>query len=392
MKRSLRREIITVSILALVCVGMCFIPAPKTVASQIGRRAAARVLTADDSELQTHGLLKFGTQHLTVEILDGPDAGKQCVAANELRAQMELDKIFVPGDTAIVVMPSGELDDQTVVTAQDHDRSFWFLVLGISFCTVLCVFGGWIGIKALFSFILSCLTIWKAVIPLTLRGWPASWTVFAAVCFLTAAILFLVSGINRKGLAAFSGAIAGVFAGLCMAHGFTLLMKINGAVLPYSQALIYSGCDFLDLQDIFIGAMILASSGAVMDLAMDIAAGIDEVAKHSPDLPVRQLIGSGLRIGRSVVGTMTTTLLLAYSGGYITLLMMFCIQGNSPWEFLNNPLVASEAVKTLIGSFALVLVAPFTAVAGGFLLTRHRKKDSTAGDAAVKKMKGSGSI
>lgn len=374
MKRSLRREIIIVSILALVCAGMCFIPAPRPLASQMGRRASARVLATDESEIQTHGLLKFGTQVLTIEILDGPDAGKRCTAANELRAQMELDKVFSPGDTAIVVMPSGELDGRTVVTAQDHDRSFWFLVLGISFCAVLCVFGGWIGVKALLSVVFCCLTIWKAVIPLTLRGWPAGWTIFAAVCLLTAAILFLVSGINRKGLAAFTGAISGVFAGLCMAHGFTALMKINGAVLPYSQNLIYCGCDFLDLQDIFVGAMILASSGAVMDLAMDIAAGIDEVARHSPGLPVRQLIGSGLRIGRSVVGTMTTTLLLAYSGGYITLLMMFCVQGNSPWEFLNNPLVASEAVKTLIGSFALVLVAPFTAVAGGFLLARGENK------------------
>ena len=376
MNRSLRREIVVIAVLALACAGMCFIPSPPPLAAQMGRRASARVLAVDNGELQTHGLLKFGTQLLTVEILSGPDAGKRCTAANELRAQMELDKIFAPGDTAIVVTPSGDLDSRTVVTAQDHDRSFWLLVLGISFCTVLCVFGGWIGVKALLSFVLSCLTIWKAVIPLTLRGWPASWTIFASVCFLTAAILFLVSGVNRKGIAAFAGAIAGVFAGLCMAHGFTILLKINGAVLPYSQALIYCGCEFLDLQDIFTGAMILASSGAVMDLAMDIAAGIDEVARHSPDLPVRQLIASGLRIGRSVVGTMTTTLLLAYSGGYITLLMMFCVQGNSPWDFLNNPLVASEAVKTLIGSFALVLVAPFTAVAGGFLLARHGKKES----------------
>lgn len=394
MKRSLRREIIVIAVLALVCAGMWYIPCPPPLVKQTGRRASARVLTVDDGELQTLGQLKFGTQHLTVEILNGPDAGKQYDAANELRAQMDLDKIFVPGDTAIVVMPSGELDSRTVITAQDHDRSFWFLVLGISFCTVLCVFGGWVGVKALLSFILSCLTIWKAVIPLVLRGWSASWTIFGAVCFLTAAILFLVSGINRKGLAAFAGAISGVFAGLCMAHGFTLLMKINGAVLPFSQVLINCGCDFLDLQDIFTGAMILASSGAVMDLAMDIAAGIDEVARHSPDLPVRQLIGSGLRIGRSVVGTMTTTLLLAYSGGYITLLMMFCVQGNSPWEFLNNPLVASEAVKTLIGSFALVLVAPFTAVAGGFLLARHGKKDNENGpaDAAAGKIEGSGSL
>ncbi|MBQ6471595.1 MAG: YibE/F family protein, partial [Victivallales bacterium] len=111
-------------------------------------------------------------------------------------------------------------------------------------------------------------------------------------------------------------------------------------------------------------------SGAVMDLAMDISSGIEEVSRHNPTLPRRELFLSGIRIGRSVVGTMTTTLLLAYSGGYITLLMMFCAQGNSPWDFINNPLVASESVKTLVGSFALVLVAPFTAAIGAWLFRR----------------------
>ena len=119
--------------------------------------------------------------------------------------------------------------------------------------------------------------------------------------------------------------------------------------------------------------MILASSGAVMDLAMDIAAGVEEVAYHNPELPASELIKSGLRIGRSGVGTMTTTLLLAYSGGYITLLMMFASQGTSPLDFLNSTLVASEMVKTLIGSFSLVLVAPFTAFFAGWFF-RCRKK------------------
>ena len=114
-----------------------------------------------------------------------------------------------------------------------------------------------------------------------------------------------------------------------------------------------------------------------MDLAMDIAAGVDEVALHNPSLPPRALFASGLRIGRSVVGTMTTTLLLAYSGGYITLLMMFAVQGNSMLEILNNPLVAAETVKTLIGSFSLVLVAPFTAIFSGWLL--HNKQEKSCG-------------
>ena len=107
---------------------------------------------------------------------------------------------------------------------------------------------------------------------------------------------------------------------------------------------------------------------------MDVAAGMTEVVQHKPDISRRALIGSGFRIGRMVVGTMTTTLLLAYSGGYLTLIMAFAAQGVGLTDFLNYPYVASEVVKTLIGSLGLILVAPFTALAGGVLLKIARPK------------------
>ena len=137
--------------------------------------------------------------------------------------------------------------------------------------------------------------------------------------------------------------------------------------MPYAQTLLHSGFEYLSLSDIYIGAIFLSSSGAVMDLAMDIASGLEELSLHNKNLRFKELFKSGLRIGRSVVGTMTTTLLLAYSGGYLTLMMMFAAQGTSPLDFINNPYVASEIVKTLVGSFGLVLVAPFTAFAGAMI-------------------------
>ncbi len=371
-RRSFRQELIVLLALALCCAGLFYIPAPAPAAVQEGQLCRAKVLSADNSALQQHGLLLFGTQRLTVRLQSGPEQGKVYQAANGIRANMELDKSFAAGDSVIVSLRESDTPEQSVLTAKDYDRSGWFWALAGIFFLLLCFFGGWVGGKALLSFIFSCLVIWKAVIPLALRGWPAGWTIFGCVCLLTAAIQFLIAGFNRKGLAAFLGAITGILAGLGMAHLFTVLMKINGATMPYSQTLFYSGYDFLNLQDIFIGALILASSGAVMDLAMDIAAGVSEIALHAPRLSAGKLIVSGMNIGRSVVGTMTTTLLLAYSGGYITLLMMFCVQGTPPLEFINNPLVASEAVKTLIGSFSLVLVAPLTALFSGLLLCGGR--------------------
>ena len=352
-----------------VCTGLLMlIPPPARAAAQSGFRARAKVLEVDNSLIEKHNLVLFGTQRLKVRILHGPLKGRVFSACNELRAQMELDKLFRPGDTAIVVIDKSEAEEGDELTAQDYSRMGWTMVLFALFCLLLCIFGGWTGFNALLSFLFSCLVIWKAVIPLALRGWPASWTIFGSVVFLTAVIMYLVAGVNRRGVTACLGASLGVLVGLLTAHLFTALLKINGATLPYAQALLFSGYEFLNLSDIFAGAMILASSGAVMDLAMDIACGIEEVSRHNPTLSRIEQMRSGLRIGRSVVGTMTTTLLLAYSGGYITLLMMFCAQGNPPWDFINNPLVASESVKTLIGSFSLVLVAPFTAILGACLM------------------------
>lgn len=216
--------------------------------------------------------------------------------------------------------------------------------------------------------------IFKLVIPLTLQGIPASLVIAGSVTLLTAVITFLVAGLTRKGLAAFAGAFAGVLAGMLLVHIFGLLLKINGAVMPYVQPLLYSGYDKLDMADIFAGAVILACSGAVMDLAMDIASAAEELHYHNPGLSMRELRNSCFRIGRSVVGTMTTTLLLAYSGGYLTLMMMFAVQGTHPVDIINNPLVAAEMVKTLIGSLSLVLVAPLTAIASGWIYCRHTKK------------------
>ena len=346
--------------LAAVCVGLWFLPGPRKLADAGGATSRAEVVEVDDSGLQIHGLVEFGTQKLKVRL---PDGGIR-VAHNEIRAQMDLDKKFAVGDTALVVLGPEPL------IARDHWRLGWTAVLFGGFALLLVAFGGWTGAKALLSFVFSCFAVWKLLIPLCLSGGRAGWTSLAVVSVLTAVIMYLVAGATRKGLAAFLGAMLGVAASLALADFFAAVMHVNGATMPFVQALLYSGYVDLDIADVFVGSVILASSGAVMDLAMDIASAADEVARHNPGLSRRELLFSGLRVGRSVVGTMTTTLLLAYSGGYLTLLMVFAAQGTHPADFVNSTLVSAEVVKTLVGSFGLVLVAPFTALVSAALFGR----------------------
>ena len=340
---------------------MAFLPESKAFLAQSGETSRAEVIEVDDSELQTLGLVAFGTQSLKVRLPDGSVKS----AHNEIRAQLDLDKKFKPGDRILVVLGEEPL------IARDHWRLGWIAVLFGGFCVLLVAFGGWTGAKALLSFVFSCLAVWKLLVPLCLAGWRADWSSFGVVSVLTAVIMYLVAGKTRKGLVAFVGAMLGIVASLGLADFFAAVMNVDGATMPFVQTLIYSGFADLDLADVFTGAVILASSGAVMDLAMDIAAATEEVSRHHPGLSRRELLISGLRIGRSVVGTMTTTLLLAYSGGYLTLLMAFAAQGTHPADFLNSTLVSAELVKTLVGSFGLVLVAPFTAAVAAIVYGRE---------------------
>ncbi|MBP5791764.1 MAG: YibE/F family protein [Kiritimatiellae bacterium] len=337
--------------------------------------AIARVVAVDDSRLATHGLMKYGEQVLEVEIVSGERKGSHFKAANTVRAQMELDKFFSIGDTITVALPDGA-EEGSMLTARDHWRLGWIAAGFGMFAIMLVAFGGLVGANALASFAFSCAVIWRFVVPLSLAGMNASLVAFAATSILAAAIMFLVGGPTRKALAAFGGSMLGVAAGLALAHFFGGALKINGATLPFVQTLVYSGFADLDLADVFIAATVLAGSGAMMDLAMDIAAGVREVSIHNTALGFRALFASGIRIGRATVGTMTTTLLLAYSGGYLTLLMVFYAQGTPPLDFASSPIVAAEIAKTLVGSLSIVLVAPFTALVAAVLF---RRKNAAAG-------------
>ena len=135
---------------------------------------------------------------------------------------------------------------------------------------------------------------------------------------------------------------------------------------PFAKALgfVHPG---VDLYRFFLSGIFIASSGAVMDIAMDIAAAMQEVKIHHPRIGRGALFLSGMRVGRAVIGTMTTTLLLAYSGGYLMMLLYFMQQGIPLDVMINSPFFASEVLSTLVGSFGLVTVAPFSALVGAVL-------------------------
>lgn len=335
-------------------------------------RCAARVIAVNDEAIIDTGLIRSGEQTCTLELLGGKFKGQQAEGYNMLNGSLESDKIFSVGDRAMVVI-NYKGDQISSVNMIDHYRLDKELFLALGFAVLIILFGGKTGVRAIVSFILTVLMIWRVLVPLYLRGAQPVLIGLGIAAVLTVLIISLVYGFDRRALAACTGAITGLLVTCILGALFTDIFQIHGAIMANSESLLYSGYQDLNLTQIFVASIFIGSSGAVMDLAVDITSSVNEVVCKKPDIGRWEAIRSGFRVGRAAMGTMTTTLLLAYSGGYVALLMVFMAQGTPIYNILNYKYVASEIIDTMVGSFGLVTVVPLTAIASGFLLTNVKK-------------------
>jgi uncharacterized membrane protein len=372
MKTSRREWTFSLVILA-ICIGLAFLDLAKIPAAPGGLHARARVMAVDNSQVLTHLFIRTETQHLTVDLLNGPHKGRQMTIANTLTGKLEFDAFYAAGETILVEydVVDGRPDHGT---ARGHYRLRLQVILIALFGALLIAVAGVTGLKALLSFVFAAMVLWQLYFPLLLRGWPPLPTGLAVVGFLVAVIAFAVGGLNRRGAATFAGSMLGVLVTCGLAVCFNNAFRLHGIVRPYAETLLYAGHYELRLTDIFIASVFIAASGAIMDLAMDIAASMEEIKRSNPAIGLRDHMQAGMRVGRAVIGTMTTTLLLAYTGSHITLFLLVMAKGLAPVNILNAPFVAAEILNILVGSFGLITVAPFTVAIAG-LLYRGRGLD-----------------
>lgn len=363
---TLSREWLFSLIIGSICIALGCIDVAHIPPAPGGERCRGLVTAVDDSTVRVNTIVKTGVQVLTVRLLDGPDKGRELSVMNLLTGKMELDEFYETGKVILVeyLVRDGKPTD---AIARGYYRLHLQLALIILFFVLLVAVAGVTGIKAALSFIFSAMVLWKLYFPLLLRGLPPISTGLGIVTLITAVICFSVGGLTRRGLATFVGSMLGLMLTGGLATWFTDMFHMHGAVHPFAEMLLYSGYMGLRLKDIFVASVFIGCSGAVMDLAMDIAATMDELKLRHPDIALFEHMRAGLRVGRAVTGTMTPTLLLAYSGSHITMFMVFLAKGLPAANLLNAPFVAAEVLNILVGSFGVIAVAPVTVLVAGLL-------------------------
>lgn len=371
MKKDKRTSLILYAVTLLACALLCLLPNEHLNVTSTFPREQVRIDAVDNSMLDAVGITYNGVQPCTITILTGSHKGETYASYNYLNSALDKDKLFEAGDTAWAMLQEGE--GRLTVTLIDHYRGRTQALMLLVLAAALIILGGVTGCGAMVSLAASAVIVWKLLIPLLLRGVNPMLAAFAAVIVLTVIIDVLVAGLTRRCLVAVLGSLAGTLVTCGAAVLLTHVLKLDGGDLPYVVPLLAQSSMGVDTRSLYIGMVFLANSGALMDLSMDISVSLEEIRYHKPDIETAALLRSGLSVGRSVLGTMTTTLMLAYSGNYLSMLMYFAGQGTPVADIVNLKYVASQLLNTVVGSFGLVAAAPLTALIASVYYTRGKE-------------------
>ena len=352
----------------LLILSMLFLPVmadeAKILPSQTGIVEKVQYIDLnDDTVSQTK-------QAIQVRLLTGEFKGETIELDNMLTGNPYYD-IKLKKNTK-VILHAEDNGEGVEFSIEDIKRSGNLGWLSLLFCGLLIYVGRKKGFYSLISIGLTVLLITHALSPLILIGInPVLATILICVAS-TAATMYLVGGFNAKSTSAVIGAMLSLlFAGL-LSYITMFTAHLTGFTEENSMFL-YTAHPELDFIGITISTMILATLGAVMDVAMSIASTINEIYITDNTKTVKDLFISGMNVGRDIIGTMANTLILVYLGGSLPLLLL---AGNIGLQkFINLNQVVTETASALIGSIAIVICVPFTAVAASQMIKHFSAKN-----------------
>lgn len=337
----------------------------------------AKVIEIVDHIKEEHPLTE--TETLIIEeiifkaqALNGEIKGQVLTAEQNLNTYtvVQLKPIEV-GDIVLLYNIPNE-DYGTDWSLGEYVRTDALMTLGVIFVILLILFGRLQGFQTIISLVFTGLAIFLVFIPAILSGLNIYfWSILTCV-FIILMTFLVVSGFNQKSIVAGIGC----FGGIVVAGGLTMVMdgvlKLTGMVDEDSAYLLLLNQDRpIDLKAIIFAAIIIGALGAIMDVSMSIASSLYEVSQQSDKISFKKLLNSGMNIGRDIMGTMSNTLILAYIGGSLGLVLLLISYNTSLVDVLNRELVVVEILQALVGSFGILFTIPLTAITSG-LLFRHK--------------------
>lgn len=317
---------------------------------------------------------QIGNQTVTLELLTGDYRG------NTVEAVSSSSYLYGAHceEGMRVIAEVNVSNDSLYVTVFSYDRTWMLYAIVLLFLITLCVIGGKQGFHSAVALVFTFVCIVFLFLPMIYRGISPILAAVVVAVLTTFVTMYLIGGISSKSVTSMIGTIAGVGISAILAVVFGKITQISGYNVSDIEQLEYVGL----MTDVRIGELLYAgilisALGAVMDVAMSVASTINEIHFRNPDLSRKELFTSGIRVGKDMMGTMSNTLILAFTGSSINTLVFMYVYGYTATQITNMYSIGIEIIQGIASTMGVILTVPIVSVICAWHL-KHGTRSSNA--------------
>ncbi len=319
-----------------------------------------------------------------LKILDGAFKDQKKTAIFKGEDDLPKEMFYKEGDTVFIGISSVGSDDPVeYISLYDVDNTTGIVILMVLLCIAILIVGRIKGIFSLIALIVTILLLFLILIPLTLKGYPPLPIAVLISLFSILITLPVIAGLRLKTLAAILGASSGIILASLLAVLFGWFMHLSGIVTNEMLTVFYASSININLRGLALSGMIIAALGAIMDVCISIASSTAEIFSANPKITQREAFRSVLTVGTDILGSMVNTLILAYVGSSLSLILLISMRFESSmpfWMLFNYNPVLSEIVKSVVGSIGMFMSIPITALLS---VKMYHWKNRTPGEEAA---------
>ncbi len=244
-----------------------------------------------------------------------------------------------------------------------------------AFLLLILIIGKLKGVSTIISLILTCAAIFAVFIPGILKGINIYYLTVCVTLYIIIMSIIILNGFSKKTFCAIMGNICGVAISAGLALFVNGALKVTGLVDQEYIYLTYINPENpLNLKALVWAGIVIGSLGAIMDIAVTLASSVKELSDHMEEKRFMKLFKSGMNIGKDTVGTMTNTLILAYIGSSMAMVLLFVAYNHSFLFLLNLELIIVEIAQAVVGSIGILAAVPMTVGIASYVFSKRGRK------------------
>lgn len=320
---------------------------------------------------------QWETQVVKIRLNSGPHKNQDIVILNTLTGHPFFDLRVKKGDR--VVLQGDFSGPSAEYYLADYYRGGPLIFISLLFVFLIMLIGGKQGLKAIVSLVVMGLVIVTMILPLILKGFSPILVTVGLSSALTGVFILFIGGYSKKTVAAICGTVGGLVTSGVLAYVVGKASYLTGLASEEAQMLQFMDAS-INFQGLLFSGMIIGALGAILDVGISIASAMEQIKEADPTTDFQTLFSRGLHVGKDLIATMSNTLILAYVGSSLPLLLLFHTNQSSWAQVLNFDLIASEVVRAMTGSIGLTLAIPLTAFVAALLLVDPDHEGQNLGD------------